>query len=493
LAEGVFVKPLQNVRFLDEKREDTWTQFGLTLEADLGFADLVSATTYFTREVYYGLDNTAYLSYLSSFGAPQYAFGPDPVGLGWEQDQDTERFSQEFRLSHEGTKWAWLAGMFYESYDDHWDYRSQIDDFELTSSFLDYYVPLGAVPGTSENTFYRINNHTQIDQYAAFGELTYVLDDQWSFIVGGRWFSSKRDRFFQLFQPANLPATDQQNPNPVDRTDGFAKKASMRFQFDDQRMAYLLYSEGYRNGGANIARAGSVLPAEFSPDKLDNFELGFKSRWLDGRLQANLSLYHMAWDDFQTEVRDPGPNYAVMVINAGDAKIDGAELDLSFVPVEGLDLGFNVGYLDAELAEDIVLPPDADGFEDVIALDGARLPISPYLKLATYAQYTWPQELFGGNFYARLQYSYNGDALSDVECNAPANCDRHEVMKSYSIVDAKIGIEGADGDWEISLFVDNLTDEQAELYRFSLPPDAITVNRPREYGVRFMKKWSRSD
>jgi outer membrane receptor protein involved in Fe transport len=66
-------------------------------------------------------------------------------------------------------------------------------------------------------------------------------------------------------------------------------------------------------------------------------------------------------------------------------------------------------------------------------------------------------------------------------------------MKSYSIVDAKIGIEGADGDWEISLFVDNLTDEHAELYRYSLPPDAITVNRPREYGVRFMKKWSRSD
>jgi hypothetical protein len=66
-------------------------------------------------------------------------------------------------------------------------------------------------------------------------------------------------------------------------------------------------------------------------------------------------------------------------------------------------------------------------------------------------------------------------------------------MHSYSITDVKLGIEGADGDWEVSLFVDNLTDEHAELYKYSVPPDAITVNRPREYGIRFMKKWRGGD
>ena len=66
-------------------------------------------------------------------------------------------------------------------------------------------------------------------------------------------------------------------------------------------------------------------------------------------------------------------------------------------------------------------------------------------------------------------------------------------MGSYEIVDARVGIEGADGDWEVSLFVDNLTDEQAELYKYSVPDVAVTVNRPREYGIRFMKKWSGGD
>jgi outer membrane receptor protein involved in Fe transport len=484
------VGTLNNVRFLNEKREDTWTQVGLTLEADLGFADLVSATTYFTRDVFYQLDNTVYLTYLRNiyvnYAATNYAFGPDPVGLGWWQDQKTERFSQEFRLSKEGPKWSWLAGVFFESFDDDWEFRSRMDDFESTNAWLDYWQPYyNAQPGASENTFYRINNHTKIEQYAAFGELSYQLDDQWSFIVGGRWFSAERDRQFRLSQPADVVLQDE---NPVKRTDDFAKKASVRYRFDDQRMMYALYSEGYRNGGENIVRQGAVLPREFSPDKLKNYEIGFKSRWLDGRLQANLSVFHMAWDDFQTELSDPGPLFATMVVNAGDATIDGAELDLAFAPVDGLDLGLNVGYLDAQLADDIVLPPDSDGFEAVIALDGARLAISPEWKASAYAQYTWPTPVAGGNIYARAQYSYNGDGLNDLECNAP-DCTPHQTMDSYSITDLRFGLESVNGDWELALFVDNVTDEHAQLYKYEVPFGAITVNRPREYGITFMKKW----
>ena len=122
------------------------------------------------------------------------------------------------------------------------------------------------------------------------------------------------------------------------------------------------------------------------------------------------------------------------------------------------------------------------------ALDGARLPISPELKLAFYAQYTWQQQLFSGFPYARVQYSYNGDALNDLECNAP-DCDPHLEMDAYKIIDARLGLEGEDGAWELSLFVDNLTDERAELYKYVVPEGAVTVNRPREYGLRFMKRW----
>ncbi|NJN40826.1 MAG: hypothetical protein HC807_08500 [Gammaproteobacteria bacterium] len=62
-------------------------------------------------------------------------------------------------------------------------------------------------------------------------------------------------------------------------------------------------------------------------------------------------------------------------------------------------------------------------------------------------------------------------------------------MNSYAIADLRLGLEGVDGDWEVGVFVDNITNEHAQLYKYEVPFGAITVNRPREYGIRFMKKW----
>lgn len=493
---------LGKIRFIDEKREDTWTQAGLTIEGDLGFAQLVSATSYFTRDVFYNLDNTAYASYLRNIyvnysyynGEPsyvQYAFGPEPRGLGWLQNQDTRRFSQEFRLSRDGEKWAWVAGLFYEHFYDNWDFRTRLDNYEETNSFAYWQTYYGAEPGTSDNAFYNSNNKLKTDQYAVFGEATYTLDDHWSFTGGGRWFSTERDRRYFIAQPANRIAISN---NPVETTRDFAAKASVQYRFDDRRLLYVLYSEGFRNGGGNVSRATGggqiLLPTEFDPDFLQNYELGFKSRWLDDRLQANLTLFYMQWDDFQTEVEDPGPGFATVVVNAGDAEIQGAEVQLSAVPLEGLELDINVTSLfKAELSDDLVLP-NADGDPTVIYAEGARLAISPDLKVAASAQYTWQGQLFGGSPFARLQYTYQDESLSDLECNTD-ECGSELKMDSYSIVDAKVGLEAET--WELSLFLNNLTDEQAEFYKFEVPPGAITVNRPREYGLRFVKRWGDSD
>ena len=68
-------------------------------------------------------------------------------------------------------------------------------------------------------------------------------------------------------------------------------------------------------------------------------------------------------------------------------------------------------------------------------------------------------------------------------------------MDPFSIVDLRIGLEGES--WELDLFANNVTDERAEYYKFknfsAQTYTDITVNRPREYGVRFMKKWGSTD
>ncbi len=58
------------MRFVDEDRDDEWTQLALTLQGDLGWAQFTSATSYFTRDISYFQDNTDYTFYLSGFGNP---------------------------------------------------------------------------------------------------------------------------------------------------------------------------------------------------------------------------------------------------------------------------------------------------------------------------------------------------------------------------------------------------------------------------------------
>jgi len=472
---------LQQVRFLDEKRDDEWTQFGLTIEGDLGFANLLSASSYFTRDIFYSLDNTTYVNYLRDFYTYNptyyiaYALGPDPVGQGWVNPGKTTRFSQEFRLSHESANWYWLAGLYYERYDDRWDFQSRIEDYESTNSFAFWYAYYGATPGTTENAFYHSNNRSRIEQWAAFGELTYSPSDRWSFTAGGRWFTHERDRAYFIATPPGNPGPVF---NPVTTTEDTTFKFSASYRFDDQRMLYALYSEGFRFGGGNIARPGAVLPLDYDPDFLRNMELGLKARWFDGKLQTNVTAFHMEWDDFQLGVVDPGPLYAVMITNIGNAEIDGVELDLSVLPTEGLEFALNMLKLNAETTT-------ANSFLSTAA--GARLPITPEFKYSASIQYTGATEMFGGNPYLRLQHSYQGDSLNDIQCNTP-DCDIPAVQKSFSITDLKIGLES--DTWDVNVFVDNLTDEHAQLRISQVPPlTAVIVNRPREYGIRFSKKW----
>ncbi|MEX2495779.1 MAG: TonB-dependent receptor [Woeseia sp.] len=482
------VGDLEQVRFIDEFREDQWTQLGLTVEGDLGFAKIVSATSYFTREILYQIDNTEYVAYLRGFYANyaayypayvryvvSYAFGPDPVGQGWINPQDTRRFSQEIRLSRDGEKWAWIGGLYYERFDDHWDFQSRIRNYESTPSFQFWYAYYGAQPGTTNNAFWNSNNQTQTEQYAAFGELTYQGIEDWDFTVGARWFEHERDRRYIVARPHGRV---EQNLNPIQSENDVTLKFSASWHIDDDRMLYGLYSEGFRNGGRNTTRPGAVLPAEYDPDFLQNYELGLKSQWAGGRLRANVTAFHMVWEDYQLGVVDPGPLFATMIINVGDAEIDGVEIDLNAMPIDGLEFGLNALVLNAETTSD-------NEFIGVNA--GARLPISPEFKAASYLQYTFEQPLFGGSPYARVDYSYYGDSLNGVECNT-AECFEPDLHPSYSISDLKVGIDAQA--WEVNIFLNNVTDERATLYRVPFaPPGVVRVNRPREFGVGFTRRW----
>jgi iron complex outermembrane receptor protein len=465
-------RELAVVRFLDEERNDEWVQTAVTVQGDLGWGQLTSATSYFTRDIDYFQDNTDYTFYLSNGLGTYYAnydLGPDPRGLGWKSSDFMRRFAQEFRLQGETPNLTWLAGLFYERVHSGYDFYTRVRDYESTPSFVYWQTYYDVQPGTADDSFYRSNNDQVTEQYAVFGELGYTFADRWTVTAGLRWFDHTRNRDYFIQQPnghftANLGEAEES-------TSDVTKKLSLQFKLTDDAMVYALFSDGFRAGGRNVVRPGTVLPPDYDPDFLDNYELGIKTRWLDGRIGINLTAFMMEWNDYQVEVQDPGDLYAVLVANVGDAEIQGVSIEFNGTFWESLDVGFNAQFLDAKTksANAIV------GTED-----GTRLPFSAEEKGAVWLEYHSPLELAGGHFYGRYQWSYTGDVLSAVI--SPT------VQPSYSLSDVKVGLEG--DTWDVYLYVDNVANERAILFdQQSAPPGTITINTPRTWGLGFSKSW----
>ncbi|MGH8251237.1 MAG: TonB-dependent receptor [Steroidobacteraceae bacterium] len=466
-------RELAVVRFLDESRSDEWTQLALTLQADFGWAQFTSASSYFTRDIAYHQDNTDYTFYLSNGAGANYAIydlGPDPVGLGWRDGPGVDRVAQEFRLQGSTEKMTWLAGLFYEHVDDGFNFFSRIEDYEESPGFAARAANYDLEPGTTDNAFYHAKNDQVTEQYAAFGEVGYSPNDRWTFTAGLRWFDHTRERDYFTQQPNGNASSVLETA--VNSTSDITRKLSLQYNIGDNAMAYALFSDGFRAGGRNVVRPGALLPADYDPDFLDNYELGFKSRWSGGKYNFNLTAFRMEWNDYQVEAVDPGPLFAVMVVNVGDAEIEGFSADFTAYLWDSLDFGINLQMLD----------PKTTSANPLVGTEScARLPFSSREKGALWLEYTWPREFAGGHLYGRVQYSYTGNSLNGID-------DTAALQPSYEIADFKIGFEA--GDWELYAYVDNLTNERAILFdQQSAPPGTISINWPRTWGLGFSKSW----
>jgi outer membrane receptor protein involved in Fe transport len=364
---------------------------------------------------------------------------------------------------------------------------------------------------------------------AVFGEVVWHITDQWDLTVGGRWVETKNDKVYIKFLAGHTGSDDRQTGGfiqPIwmghevtqsEKISEFVPKLSIAYQIDDTKMVYALYSEGYRTGGINRANrkadwSRTLWPQAWDPDKLKNYELGLKSRWADNTVQFNLTYFYMDWQDFQHEIVDPSVGECIVpeeepqceptgslpwisiVGNVGDAHSTGFQAELDWVPADRWVLGGNAMWLEAEI-DSTTSGPEA-GIET-----GQQLPNTPKLQGALWATYTWPVEFIpGSEMFLRGQYSYTGKThtlLVPAGLDSPAPSFTND---SYSLVDLRLGL--VTGQWEIDLFINNLTDKRAQVWQGSAlgawqwgrsgeyehAHNVFTV-RPREYGLRFTTRW----
>lgn len=337
-------------RFFDDWRDDKWYTTSATLTGDLNFAELSLTASYFNRKVNYEFDNTNYNQWRSAYygqynGLPLYDTGTlHAVQFNFQKQN---RWAYEARLTSPGdSKLTWMAGAFYEDVYDWWDYGSRVTGGNLadTPAWAEANARacaladpnLAACPLAPTNIYYFNNYHNKVKQLAFFGEVTYPLTDKWSITGGARWFRYDREQFDKYNVPFGLPVQSDPDASGLlsKGTDSdITKKFATKYQFNPDVMAYALYSEGFRLGGQNSARAASTgeVPREYGPDHLKNYEIGIKSEWFDKRVKFNLSAFLMQWDDIQvhftrTTSGNGGAFWIEGNINGGKAEQKGIEL-----------------------------------------------------------------------------------------------------------------------------------------------------------------------
>lgn len=407
--------------------------FSARLTWDLGFAELVSITGYVDNHWNQQADIDM------SSNDIQYQL--------W--NMDTEQLTQEVQLVSTGEgPLQWIVGAFYFDEDLETEYY-----FQDRSAFG-----------------FQFNNggELQSESLAVFAQVGYDFRDAGApfRIVGGLRYTedSKDIDEFQIIPEFGL--------NLAARDDNEWEETTGKIEFDwyptDDIMVYASFSRGYKGGGFSIGQFDT-----YDPEISDAYEIGLKSQFLDNRAQLNLAAFYNKYDDLQV-------NFLTVSVlttdNAAQATIEGLEIEALFLPLDDLQIGGSVSFMNAEY--------DEYQFSPTVDLGGETLNRAPEKTAALFAQYDWNLGSLG-NLTLRTDYRFQDEVYFRVQ-----NVDRHR-QGAYDRINARVQWTSADGTWTGELFLDNAEDDD-DLRNLFVSDGLSTGNNtfvsyhpPRTYGLRF--------
>jgi len=456
------------------------TNFNVTVNYDLDFADLVSSTTLSTYDASFYVD-------LAGTFANTIAFALDAYGYD-------DLFVQETRLvSKAGGPFDWVAGFFY------FDKRRTVD-FAYRSS--PEFLAARRLTGLPDEYYQRFNSYTDMHEIAGFGELTYRFsDDLWatgglrygstdvqSFTRGGGYNSNylavalSGVTDFPITMTPVAPATGLKV-----KDDRVSWKASVSWRPVSQITTYATVATGFRPPVVN-ARAGLVstldpndivIPDGAKSDKLTNYEVGLKGRWLGGSLTANLAAYFIDWRDIQVQANRVSDSIQ-FATNIGGAESYGFEFELFARPFRGLSLALNGSVNEAKVTR---LTPSEAAISGAVL--GGRL-ASPHFQGSATLRYDFA---LGArtSAYVSTNVSHAGSFPNQFP-NVPGRPT--VISPTYDFTDPWTNVNlyagTTSGRLSITAYVENLLNDSSITY---VHPEAFLDGRyarmrPRTVGVR---------
>lgn len=328
------------------------------------------------------------------------------------------------------------------------------------------------------------------DSFAAFSEVKFDITDRISLTAGLR-YTNETKKFglvassiaavpggdpFSLFQPEGDFQTVRSNT-----WTSFTPKFVIEYEPTPDIHAYASYARGFKGGGFN-GQASVIADTEpFEPEIADNFELGLKTDFFDRRLRINLAAFYIKFDDLQvTGVSEAG---TIITNNAADARIKGIEIETVVQPFDGFTLNGSLSLLDATFRDYAieVFDPTIQGGPPffILNLNGERLPNIPKYSASVGAKYEYVMG-DGSKIYLGADAAFKGNTLTN-ELTLRGN--------PHTVVNARVGWASANGRWDISGWVRNLTDEVYYVGGGAIPDFNKTTTRvglvsdPRTAGV----------
>ncbi|HUN76943.1 MAG TPA: TonB-dependent receptor [Steroidobacteraceae bacterium] len=490
-----------------EPQTDNITITSLKIEYQLEPFTITSATGNWHHELYISQDATE--ENAAAVGIPVYdaaaggmgPSGPGPSAPGVEERDATSQFTQELRLTSNGTgPLQWLVGYFYQNLDSDWD---------------EWAINPEAGPILGGPNLYVDYQPQVITQNAEFGQLSWQPIDQFTATVGLRHYhyslgqsNTEWGAFTVYGAEGNAVPYNTYASQGASGTD---PKFDLRYEFSKDLMVYATASKGFRLGGVNqpipvqplggsnavlvanecslqgklllipisACEAGVLLqaPSTFSSDSVWNFEVGEKATLLDRRLTLDISGYYERWTNPQIATNLAGFG---ITANGADARIYGVEGELQALLGPEWDLSVNAGYTNAEFtaASPITGYPEGYSVPDIPDFTASAV---LHWKHEVTANVSLVGTLEGDYVGTRTDAPY-GETITLLNINSYL-----VHLPSYGLLNLHFGPTG--DNWNASFFINNLTNKEALLDpqpQIDLQMAAYArylVNQPRTYGL----------
>ncbi|MFK7976420.1 MAG: TonB-dependent receptor [Halioglobus sp.] len=434
---------------LDKDQSDTWG-ISWTNTIDMDNLTFKSVTGYrdMNTDSYRDADNSTF----------------DYFAVGSEFD--VQQFSQEFLLNNaSGSKLDWLVGAYYLKEDgDH------LSDVTIGGGLFE---AIGVLPLDFTLRYDRTQETTS---YAAFFNATWHLQTDLRLNLAARYtYDEKKLDMFTIKRASQTPILA---PGPTsaeactdvvadglgstvvcdESWDEFSPRIGIDYAVNDDTLTYASISGGFRSGVYNGRPLTTSQISVADPETLISYEIGVKSQLWSDRLQINGAVFYNDYEDRQFLVNRPSGSaenaLALVVDNAADSTLWGAELEFTVLPVDGLTITGGLSYIEPEYENFDVINQATGELED---LSDRPFSAIPDWTANLMAQYVFDLNN-GDNLRLRADMAYKSEIFY-TDDEASASFDRLNA-DGYILYNGGLTYVTADEKWEVGVFGRNLSDKR---------------------------------